>query len=246
MKTKTIIEDYYENIDLHTNVQQKGILGLLREKLIKFNEDRDKTAFNMLPPRVETFLDIGCNDGNFLIYTHEKYKHGFGVDISRNIIKTAQKNVYSHGLSSKILIKRADIEMGLPFRHEQMDLVTCLAVIEHLFDPQKAFIEIGRVLKKGGYLIVEVPNLAWLPRRLALLFGVRPRTSWDAGLDGGHISYFTFDSLQKLLEDSGFKVLKIGCSGVFAKLRYIYPSLLSGNIIFLAKKNKDKSKKRKA
>jgi len=232
----TNLEKYYDKINTVKDYSQLGFLGMLRKRLIAFEESRNATAIKMIPNKVDKMLDVGCKFGQFLIDINNKFDKAYGVDLSGKALIIAQENVDAKNLSKKILFKKANLEKGLPFNKKYFDLVTCLAVVEHLFDPQKAILEMGRVIKKGGYLIIEVPNLAWLPRRMALFFGGRPRTSFAPGWDGGHVSYFTFGSLRKLLENSGFKVLKIGCSGVFAKFRYLYPSLLSGNIIFLAKK----------
>jgi ubiquinone/menaquinone biosynthesis C-methylase UbiE len=218
------------------HLRQLGILGFLREKLIIFEENRETTALKMIPKSINKMLDVGCKYGSLLIEAKDKYKSGYGVDLSGKVIELATKDIWAKGLSRVISFKKADLETKLPFTNGEFDLVTCMAVLEHLFDPEKAVREIDRVIKKGGYLIIEVPNVAWLPRRLSLLFGLRPRTSWAPGWDGGHLNYFTFSSLEKLLTDSGFGIVKIGCSGIFAQLRYIYPPLLSGNIVILARK----------
>lgn len=47
----------------------------------------------------------------------------------------------------------------LPFDNNQFDLVLCIAVLEHLENPQKAIQEMRRVLKIGGKIIVSVPFL---------------------------------------------------------------------------------------
>jgi ubiquinone/menaquinone biosynthesis C-methylase UbiE len=236
MRKKSKIENYYDRVDLMGHIHQHGILGYIREKFVNFEENRETTAKNMMPKNINKMLDVGCKGGSLLIEEKDNFKHGFGIDLSEEVIALARKNTSDHGLSKKISFKQADLETELPFPEGEFDMVTCMAVLEHLFDPEKAIREINRVLRKGGYLMIEVPNIAWLPRRLSLFFGVRPRTSWAPGWDGGHLNYFTFSSLEKLLEDNVFKVLKIGCSGIFAKLRYIHPPLLSGNIVILARK----------
>lgn len=40
----------------------------------------------------------------------------------------------------------------------------------------------------------------------------------------------------KLLEESGFKILKVSGSGLFAKSRNCWPSLLTGDLIIKAQK----------
>jgi len=48
---------------------------------------------------------------------------------------------------------------SLTFRGESFDLVITQDVLEHIFDPAKAFAEIGRVLKSGGAHIFSVPMI---------------------------------------------------------------------------------------
>jgi hypothetical protein len=80
--------------------------------------------------------------------------------------------------------------------------------------------------------VAEVPSIAYIRHRLNLLFGKLPVTSspfnWkEIGWDGGHLHYFTKKTFCGLLEESGFKILKVIGSGLFAKFRSFYPSLLA-------------------
>ena len=45
----------------------------------------------------------------------------------------------------------------LPFNDNEFDTVLCLSVLEHLEDPAKALLEIRRVLKLEGKIIISVP-----------------------------------------------------------------------------------------
>ncbi len=47
--------------------------------------------------------------------------------------------------------------MNLEFPDAQFDIAVCNAVLEHVPDPQKAISELGRVLKPGGEIWIEVP-----------------------------------------------------------------------------------------
>ena len=66
----------------------------------------------------------------------------------------------------------------LPFKDESFDVVVCSQVLEHFtlshFPP---VIEMRRVLKKGGMLFVDVPNVACFRNRLRLLKG--KNITWD-------------------------------------------------------------------
>ena len=90
-------------------------------------------------------------------------------------------------------------------------------LLEHLADPMGALVRIRRLLRPGGFLYLDTPNIAKYTRRLKLLFGRFPSTaSRDEGLttydgqpvdlhDEGHLHYFTYRSLSRLLvERCGF------------------------------------------
>lgn len=47
----------------------------------------------------------------------------------------------------------------LPMSAESIDAIVCIAVLEHIENPFKAFEEMHRVLKKGGYCFIYVPFL---------------------------------------------------------------------------------------
>jgi len=51
-----------------------------------------------------------------------------------------------------------DLEKGLPYPDNTMDIIRAWHVLEHLSDPVKIMSEIYRVLKDGGTLLVEIPS----------------------------------------------------------------------------------------
>lgn len=48
---------------------------------------------------------------------------------------------------------------NLPFRDNELDAIVCIAVLEHVEDPQRAVSEMFRTLKENGLLFVYVPFL---------------------------------------------------------------------------------------
>jgi len=103
--------------------------------------------------------------------------------------------------------------------------------------------EMYRVLRPGGYVVIQVPNIAYFKYRVSLLFGKLPVTSspynWqEIGWDGGHIHYFTMKKLCLLFESQGFLVKAKSGSGFLSIFRNWYPSLLCGDLFIKAQKPK--------
>lgn len=101
----------------------------------------------------------------------------------------------------------------LPFSGGNFDIVVISEVLEHLEEPGMAVAEAGRVLKKGGLLVVTVP----LDTPLSLwrtLFGLECFVIGD--LLGneyyrnrcGHIWHFSVESLCHICEKNGFRVVE--------------------------------------
>src|SRR5262249_720043 len=89
----------------------------------------------------------------------------------------------------------------------------------------------------GGTLITSTPNIAYLRYRLSLLFGKFPGTAAaNEGFavrpgemyDGGHLHYFTFNTLERLYRMNGIEPTKRVGMGRLGRIQNIAPSLLSG------------------
>lgn len=171
---------------------------------------RVKTAVEMIKSEMRKnkrnlkILDIGCNDGSISKLMQDLGNKIYGIDIVPILVKEAR----SKGIEAKV----GDAEDGLPFSKNSFDIVYAGEVIEHIYDTEFFLREIRRVLKDDGVLIITTPNIASLPNRIRLFFGLYPKGVAEAlsrdGL-GGHIRVFTKAVLKKLLESNGFKVEKI-------------------------------------
>ncbi len=148
----------------------------------------------------ERLLDVGCGDGTFAVLVKNKYQEVYGVDISAEAIKRAKGKgirVFQVNLNSE----------RLPFEPDYFDTVTCLDVIEHVFDPRVLIEEIYRVLRPGGEGFITFPNIRFLRFLQSIIFAGRfPKTSGDSSLyDGGHLHYFASKDIELILEKAGFR-----------------------------------------
>lgn len=136
-------------------------------------------------------LDIGCGWDARLLHSVEAYiDHGCGIDFKAPQIWTA-----------KIQTIEMTLDKVLPFEKEIYDVVTMLAVIEHLEHHVKIVKEVHRVLKPGGALIVTVPSYRAKPVLEFLAYRMRI-ISADEIMD--HKRYFEKTDLLELFKKTGF------------------------------------------
>ena len=104
-----------------------------------------------------------------------------------------------------------------PYPDAYFQTVLCCELIEHLFeDPMHMMVEINRVLKPGGNLVLTTPNIAALRGIAAILQGYHPGffhayiKPSDAGfVDARHNREYTPGEVHKLMEASGFEVVRL-------------------------------------
>jgi 2-polyprenyl-3-methyl-5-hydroxy-6-metoxy-1,4-benzoquinol methylase len=135
-------------------------------------------------------LDIGCGWNYSLLKTVEPFVSiGVGIDS-----KVAEAQ------SPKIQTIKMTLTDFLPFESSTFDVITMMAVLEHLSDPLHMILETERVLKRGGRLVLTVPSkvakplLEFLAFRLHLISEVEIRD---------HKQYFNLVDLNKLFSQSG-------------------------------------------
>lgn len=130
-------------------------------------------------------LEAGSGTGrivNFLALTTGSL--GTGVDFSMKGNVLAAQTAAVLGLPSTFVC--ADL-VRLPFCDAAFDVVFSDSVVEHLPDPQAAIIEVSRVVRPGGLVVVTTPNrlrpdgwdlYRWLARPAYLQ---RSFTPWELG-----------------------------------------------------------------
>lgn len=148
-------------------------------------------------------LDIGCYDGTFLLKIKNKNAHLFGIEASDFGVKKCEEN----GIIAKQFF--FDDKNPAPFESGFFDVVIIGEIIEHIYDTDFFLEEISRLLKPNGKLLISTPNIASFGRRMLLLLGRNPiiELSPNENDSSGHIRYFTFDTLKKLLNKHNFGVI---------------------------------------
>lgn len=136
-------------------------------------------------------LDVGCGLG-FLLSGISANWERHGVEVSAFAAEHASRygKIYQGYLE----------DAGYPDAF--FDLVVIYHVIEHVQDPQKLIMEIRRILKPGGWLILGTPDF---DSGAARRYGENYRMLHDKT----HISLFSNDSMHRFLRDHGFRIEKV-------------------------------------
>jgi SAM-dependent methyltransferase len=137
------------------------------------------------------------------------YENVFGTDS----FLTASQRTLSYSQQSLKMVEVRNIEsQPLPFKDESVDIVCFLATIEHLHNsPKRVMTEIKRVLKVGGIVMIDTPNILELRKRLMLLAGksIAPdiKFVYDHEYNSGHHREYTLEELRSVVIWSGFKLI---------------------------------------
>ena len=137
------------------------------------------------------YLDIGTSYGFLMDFAREKLNfEAEGVELGVTMADTAEKLGFT--------IYRKPIE-NLNFKNKY-DLISIMEVIEHIEDVKSFLSDTKRLLKKNGLVIIKTDNFySWIVKTLKEGF-------WKY-IPFEHINYFSFESLEKLLAQFGFKCI---------------------------------------
>jgi len=147
---------------------------------------------------VESICDLGSGNGHITGRLAALGYHVTGVDASASGIQIAQR-AYPGVEFVHALVDR-DLNLG------QFDLVISSDVIEHLYRPSDLLEAAITQLKPGGQILLGTPYHGYLKNLVLAATG-----KMDAHLsvlhDGGHIKFFSVNTISKLMRARGFEDL---------------------------------------
>src|SRR3989338_8208778 len=146
---------------------------------------------------------IWCFLGTLLPFIKNQNNNFYGLDASDyGVAECLKRNI-------KVQKFFWDDKTPLPCEDNFFDLIVAGEIIEHIFDTDYFLLEIARILKAKGKLVISTPNIASLGRRLLLLWGRNPLTETSiTPPNAGHIRYFTLKTMAVLLQKYNFKIIQ--------------------------------------
>jgi SAM-dependent methyltransferase len=97
-----------------------------------------------------SILDIGCGSGNFLL-TMKKFNFDLtGIDIDAQVILNLKNNYQIN----------AEVNTFSEFKtNKKFDVIYMSHFLEHCPNPMETLLKAKNLLKKGGMVIIKVPNI---------------------------------------------------------------------------------------
>lgn len=141
-------------------------------------------------------LDVGCGDGTYAIGAARRGALAVGIDHDADMVSAARERAAAE--RARVTWRLADAG-ALPFEDNTFDVVVAVTVLGLAEDPASILVEVGRVLKPGGRVIVGELN-RWSP--WALWRRVR---TWLGRADWSRVRFWAEDDLRRLLRTAGLQ-----------------------------------------
>jgi 2-polyprenyl-3-methyl-5-hydroxy-6-metoxy-1,4-benzoquinol methylase len=189
--------------------------------------------------RGSSWLDAGCGTGTLSRILAERGCYVTGVDAAPAMVEKAKSLAAKSELSRLLTFHQVDDVAHMEFRDNSFDGILCSSVLEYLADPGACLLELVRVLRPGGMLMVSVPNRESITRRVQVVcrsLGKRLGQDWLKYLEISK-NWYSVDEFRRELERCGMKTGKVVIfAGPF--LRRIQQSPNWGSLMmFVARRN---------
>lgn len=146
----------------HWEANAPAWIELSRAGYDVYRDTHNNPAFLAFLPSVNGLrgLDIGCGEGTNTSILAELGAGMTGVDIAPSFIKAAQELVKERGLG-------IDVQLGdatdLQFPNSSFDFATAFMSMMDMPDQEKAFSQVFRVVKPGGFFQFSILHPCFVP-----------------------------------------------------------------------------------
>lgn len=184
---------YYQSEDYisHSN-SKKGLFNKLYQMVRNYTIAQKLSLINKHVSR-GTILDIGCGTGEFLNYCKQKNWETFGIEPGLEARNFAEKN-YKLTVGTEEQIKE--------IADNSKDVITMWHVLEHVHQLNDRVMELKRIIKPNGVVIIAVPNCSSYD-------AIYYKEHWAAYDLPRHLYHFTPKNIIELFQKHGFKNIEI-------------------------------------
>jgi len=220
------IPQFFSKHITYENYKDEKVLEKVRKGNDWLKMQRHLLRFKLIKKykKEGSLFDLGVGWGHFLYTGRELGYDVFGIEVAKIPFQYANQDL-------NLPVERIDF-FNLEVKDDTYDIITIWDVLEHIVDADKVMEKCNKMIKGGGYLFIQVPQID-------SFFAKRGKENWRM-ISSGHVNYFSKKTIKLLLENKGFKVKAIKSSFEFKLLLMygIFP--LINNIKSKLVKNKGK------
>jgi 2-polyprenyl-3-methyl-5-hydroxy-6-metoxy-1,4-benzoquinol methylase len=169
---------------------------------------------------VKRVCDLGSGNGALAGALHDAGFQAAGIEYDRQGVDIARRN--HPGINFYNLGVQDDPAPVLAAEGAAFDAVVSTEVVEHLFSPHLLPIFARQIVRGGGYLVISTPYHGYLKNLALSAFN-----KWDKHhtplWHGGHIKFWSRNTLTQLLEENGFRVTEFHGAG---RLPWLWKSMI--------------------
>jgi SAM-dependent methyltransferase len=195
-------EGYFEGVGSDAGYEEYA--NQEQEYLATFDDDvrriRDFVADGSV-------VDIGCGYGYFVRSALAAGLNAYGVDLSSDGIREAEKHAPGR-------VFRGTIDTVEALADRRFDVIFASHLIEHISEPRLFVEDLVRRLSDRGIVMFVTPNIdSWLARMSG------PR--WISFKIPEHVAYYTPKTIGRLLEGAGLEVVAIDAAYQYYRLPFL-------------------------
>lgn len=165
------------------------------KEAISANKNVYEEALKLLEYDSRKILDVGSGNGEFV----RKMKEEGCEDIICTDKECTMKYPYK--------FIHSDLNEDFIFESNKFDVVTSLAIIEHLENPRHFLRECKRVVKPGGYIILSTPSIEHFKARIKFLIkGVLYGFDVKDYEISGHITPITSYDIRRICKELDLEI----------------------------------------
>ncbi len=136
-----------------------------------------------------SLLDIGCNVGTFMDVARRRGWEASGVEVNGNACELSRQKGH------RVYQGTFDRDLISSFEKKEFDLVCLNDVIEHFPNPLDSMKLVAPLVRRGGYLTINTPNI---DNVVARIFQLKPKE---------HVFYFNKSTATRILTEAGFEII---------------------------------------
>jgi len=205
--------NFYNSTYIEKNSFSKGELLSAREHF-EARVGSIKPIAEFLMPYLDSSMrvfELGSGTGELLYLIRDKVRYCFANEINQAYAAFSQKELEIDSSSEDYL--------DLLFEH-RFDFIISINTIDHIYECLKAIEKIYHDLREGGFFYIEVPNndqalKEYLPEPTRKLFR-------KFMYQKAHYYSFSFESLRRLLVQTGFEITVETCRHDYSLRNYLH------------------------